>query len=118
MHTKNEEIALKWLEAFNKQDIEKLITLYSDDAVHYSPKLKILQPETMGFIKGKSHLKQWWVDAFERLPQLHYQLIILTANDKAVCIEYVRKVPGEEDMLVAEILDIEELIIASRVYHG
>ena len=118
MHTKNEETALKWMEAFNEHDIENLMALYSEDAVHYSPKLKIHHPETMGFIKGKAALKEWWRDAFERLPQLHYQLILLTANHKSVCMEYVRKVPGEDDILVAEILDIDELIIASRVYHG
>ena len=35
-------------------------------------------------------------------------------------MEYVRQVPGEEDMLVDEILEINEegLITASRVYHG
>lgn len=118
MHTKNEETALKWMQAFNQHDIEKLIALYSEDAVHYSPKLKLLQPHSMGFIKGKKQLKEWWIDAFNRLPQLHYKLISLTANDKSVCMEYVRTIPGEDDILVAEILDIDTLIVASRVYHG
>jgi hypothetical protein len=34
-------------------------------------------------------------------------------------MEYIRKVPNEDDMLVAEVLEIENgKIIASRVYHG
>jgi hypothetical protein len=34
-------------------------------------------------------------------------------------MEYVRQVEGEEDMLVAEVLEIEAgKIIFSRVYHG
>jgi hypothetical protein len=34
-------------------------------------------------------------------------------------MEYVRKVDGEEDMLVAEVLEINDgKILASRVYHG
>ena len=39
-------------------------------------------------------------------------------NDR-VFMEYVRNVAGEEDMLVAEVLEVKDgKIIASRVYHG
>jgi hypothetical protein len=34
-------------------------------------------------------------------------------------MEYIRTVDGEDDMLVAEVLEVKEnKIIASRVYHG
>jgi hypothetical protein len=34
-------------------------------------------------------------------------------------MEYIRKVEGEEDILVAEVLEIKgEKIVFSRVYHG
>ena len=46
-------IALKWFEAFNEHDLEKLLSLYDDNAEHFSPKLKVRQPETNGLIKGK-----------------------------------------------------------------
>jgi hypothetical protein len=117
MH-KNEQIATQWLSAFNDHDLERLLDLYDDDAVHYSPKLKIRQPETNGFVKGKDALRAWWKDAFERLPELYYKVTTLTANDDRIFMEYTRQVPGEEDMLVAEVLEIKEKIAASRVYHG
>jgi ketosteroid isomerase-like protein len=117
MH-KNEQIATQWLSAFNDHDLERLLDLYDDDAVHYSPKLKIRQPETNGFVKGKDALRAWWKDAFERLPELYYKVTTLTANDDRIFMEYTRQVPGEEDMLVAEVLEIKEKIVASRVYHG
>jgi hypothetical protein len=114
----NEQIAQQWFAAFNDHNLEKLLALYDDNAKHYSPKLKIRQPETEGWIVGKVALRVWWQDAFERLPTLHYKLTTLTANDKRVFMEYSRKVNGEEDMLVAEVLEIEERIVGSRVYHG
>ncbi|HVA97330.1 MAG TPA: nuclear transport factor 2 family protein [Bacteroidia bacterium] len=115
----NEAIAEKWFAAFNAHDLEKLLELYDDQAKHFSPKLKIRQPETNGFINGKTALKNWWKDAFERLPNLHYEVTTLTSNDKRVFMEYIRKVPTEADMLIAEVLEIEnEKIIFSRVYHG
>lgn len=119
MKLTNEEIAIKWFEAFNEHNLENLLSLYSDNAQHFSPKLKIRQPETNGLIIGKNALRTWWADAFERLPNLHYKVTSLTANEQRVFMEYIRQVPNEDDMLVAEVLEIDKgLIIASRVYHG
>jgi len=117
--TLNDKIALKWFEAFNDHNLEQLLALYDDHAEHFSPKLKIRRPETKGLVSGKTALRDWWQDAFERLPELHYVVTSLTANPDRVFMEYIRQVPGEEDMLIAEVLDIkDEKIVASRVYHG
>ena len=115
----NNAIANKWFEAFNEHDLEKLLALYDDKAEHYSPKLKIRLPETNGLVSGKTALRGWWRDAFDRLPTLNYIPTTLTATDERVFMEYVRKVDNEPDMLVAEVLEIKDgSIIASRVYHG
>lgn len=112
-------IAEQWFEAFNQHDIEKLLNLYSEDAAHYSPKLKLHQPESQGLINGKDALRLWWTDAFKRLPHLHYKLLKLTAENEQVFMEYIRQTPGEEDLRVGEVLVIENSkIIASRVYHS
>lgn len=119
MNNLNIEVAKLWLKAFNEHNLEALLSLYDEKAEHYSPKLKIRQPETQGFIKGKSALRAWWLDAFERLPSLQYIPQSLTANNDRVFMEYVRKVQGEEETKVAEVLEIKNgLIIYSRVYHG
>lgn len=112
-------IARDWFRAFNMQDLGTLLSLYHNNASHYSPKLKLRSPETGGYVKGKKDLRIWWQDAFDRLPELHYAPTSFTANEERVFLEYTRSVPGEPDMLVAEVLEIKNgLIIASRVYHG
>lgn len=114
-----QSIAFRWVDAFNNHNLELLLSLYDDDAEHFSPKLKIRQPETNGLVVGKAAMRTWWQDAFERLPSLHYKLKTLTANGDRVFMEYVRTVSGEEDILVAEVLDVRNgKIVASRVYHG
>jgi len=119
LKTDNFLIAKRWLKSFNEHELDDLLKLYDDTAVHFSPKLKIRHPETKGLIKGKDALYTWWLDAFERLPQLAYQEKTITADDNKVFMEYTRMVPGEENMNVAEVLEIKDgLIIASRVYHG
>jgi ketosteroid isomerase-like protein len=116
---KLQSIAFKWFDAFNNHNLEQLLSLYDDDAEHFSPKLKIRQPETNGLVIGKQAMREWWQDAFERLPSLNYKVTSLTANGDRVFMEYIRTVNGEEDMLVAEVLVVREnKIIASRVYHG
>lgn len=116
---KNLSIAHLWFEAFNAHNLEKLLSLYDDEAQHFSPKLKIRHPETNGLVIGKNALRNWWQDAFERLPTLNYKVTSLTSNDDRVFMEYIRTVADEENMLVAEVLEIKEgKIIASRVYHG
>lgn len=116
---KNLSIAHAWFEAFNSHNLKKLLSLYDDEAEHFSPKLKIRHPETNGLVTGKNALRTWWQDAFDRLPTLHYKVTSLTANSDRVFMEYIRTVENEEDMLVAEVLEIKEgNIVASRVYHG
>lgn len=115
----NEAIAKKWFEAFNSHNLEDLLYLYDEAATHFSPKLKIRKPETNGLIKGKNELRIWWQDAFDRLPTLYYKATSLTSNNNRVFLEYVRQVEDKEDMLVAEVLEIEAgKIVFSRVYHG
>jgi len=114
-----QSIAFRWFDAFNNHNLEQLLSLYDEEAKHFSPKLKIRKPETNGFVEGKSALREWWKEAFERLPSLHYKVTSLTANGDRVFMEYVRNVDGEDDMLVAEVLEVKDgKIIFSRVYHG
>ncbi len=113
------QLAHQWFDAFNKQDLDALLALYDDNAEHYSPKLKLHQPETQGLIQGKAALCQWWQDAFQRLPELHYKIIHLMADEQQVFMEYMRHTPNEPDLRVGEVLSIEGgKIIASRVYHS
>ncbi|MNK47225.1 SnoaL-like domain protein [compost metagenome] len=110
---------MQWFEAFNAKQLDKLLNLYTEDAEHFSPKLKIRQPETQGLVKGREAMRVWWQDAFDRLPTLNYKVKTLTANEYRVFMEYTRTVQGEEDMQVAEVLEVKEgKIVASRVYHG
>ena len=116
---KNLSIAHKWFDAFNQHNLDQLLSLYDDDAEHFSPKLKLKNPETNGFVKGKKALHDWWHEAFESLPTLHYKVTSLTANADRVFMEYLRTVEAQDNMTVAEVLEIKEgKIVFSRVYHG
>jgi ketosteroid isomerase-like protein len=112
-------IARRWLDCFARHDLEGLLALYADDAVHTSPKIRVRHPETGGVLRGKPALRAWWADAFARIPELGYELGTLTADEHRVFMEYVRHAPGDDDLPVAEVLDVAAgVIVASRVFHG
>ena len=118
---KNQNLAIlkKWFEGFNSKNLDLLLSLYHNNAEHFSPKLKIRKPETNGLIKGKEQLRDWWKDAFERLPELHYEPNYSIGDDKSVFVEYIRTTPGEEDLIVGEVLFFENgLIVKSKVFHS
>jgi heme-degrading monooxygenase HmoA/ketosteroid isomerase-like protein len=112
-------IAQRWLSCFEHRDLDGLLALYSDDATHTSPKIRVRHPETGGLLRGKAAMRAWWQDSFDRLPSMRYEATALTANRECVFMEYVRKVDGEPDMPVAEALDVRDgKIVACRVFHG
>src|SRR5579859_3768800 len=100
-------IANQWFAAFNDKDLERLLALYDDQAEHFSPKLKVRQPETKGLIKGKAALRAWWQNAFDRLQSLRYEIYRLTPHEDRVFMEYLRHVYGEDDLFVGEMLEIK-----------
>ena len=115
-------LAERWLQAFNGRDLNGLLALYDADAVHVSPKLRDRQPETRGEIRGVAALRTWWQGAMERLPGLRYEPLHITCGAEAdgrVFMEYLRTVPGEPDLVVAEVLVVRDgKIVYSSVFHG
>ncbi len=113
------DIANRWFDAFNEHNLEKLLALYHDHAAHFSPKLKVRQPETDGLVTGKAALRAWWADSFERLPTLRYYPTNFIVGDTSIFMEYRREVQGEPHLMVGEVLEMENgKILRSRVYHG
>ena len=111
--------AKAWLDAFNARDLDRLLALYADDAVHTSPKLRAKDPATKGRVTGKAALRAWWKDSFDRLPGLRYEERHLTASGERVFMEYDRLLPNEETLRVAEVLVVRGGVIReSHVFHG
>ncbi|HYG50824.1 MAG TPA: nuclear transport factor 2 family protein [Flavobacteriales bacterium] len=112
-------IAQRWFEAFNRHKPDELLSLYHDQAKHYSPKLKLKHPATDGLIAGKEALRNWWEEAFQNIPTLTYHPNFILCDGNRVFMEYIRKAVGDADMVVGELLVIENgLIVESKVYHG
>ena len=117
-----ESLGRRWLACFESKDLETLVSLYAEDARHYSPRLRAARPETGGWIEGHAALRAWWADAFARIPQLSYEeRSIRTGTDGtgtgSIVLEYLRHASGEPDVLVVESFAVRSgLIRESRVH--
>ena len=67
-----QQIAIRWFDAFNTKNLEKLLELYDDEAQHFSPKLKVRQPETNGLIIGKEAIDETICDHSSRRKRNSY----------------------------------------------
>lgn len=112
-------LARRWLSCFETKDVDALVALYALDARHFSSKLRTLRPGSGGCIRGRAALREWWADAFVRIPGLRYLESRITAQPGRMVLEYLRSAPGEPDLPVAEVFEVDDGLIAeSRVYHG
>ena len=110
------QIATNWFAAFNKQNVDDLLSLYDDDDEHFSPRLLKNHPETNGLIKGKAAMRDWWQEAFDKMPSLRYHPIEIREENDIVFLEYKRMVDDEEDQVVKEYLQIRNgEIVFSKV---
>jgi hypothetical protein len=113
------EVVNEWLRAFNRADANAMVALYAEDAIHTSPKLRSAQPSSEGRLVGKAAMRQWWLDAFDRLPSISYEVVSIVSDDHVAVIEYLRHRRGEATIQVAEVFEIKEgKIVRSHVYHG
>ena len=109
----------RWLAAYNARQLDKLLALYTEDAVHVSPALRERMPSTGGEIRGQAALRGWWHDAMQRLPELHYAKRSLTVGADRAVLEYMRENPGEAARPVAVVFTREGArLSSSHVFHG
>ena len=102
----------RWLDAFNRADLDALLALYADDATHTTPR----QPSPL---VGKSALAAWWGASFARLPGLHYRRVAVTETAERLIVEYDRELPGTPtERVVVTMATRVGRIVASRVHHG
>jgi steroid delta-isomerase-like uncharacterized protein len=112
------DVALRWLAAFNAGDADAVAALYSEDAIHESPKVRRAMPASGGRLTGKAAIRDWFREAIARTPGMSYDLSALTSDDSRVVIEYMRRAPGEEPLAVAEAFAVRHgKIVHSVVYH-
>src|SRR5687768_5603378 len=91
----------RWIAAWNSRDLERILTLYADDAEMTSDGIVRLGFTVQGSVRGKQNLRAYWTKALAMLPNLHFtasgfvtspiSVVVHYTNDRGLAIcEYLR----------------------------
>ena len=83
-----EELARRWIEAWNSHDLERVLTLYDDDAEMVSPVIVRVGINAEGRLKGKDRLRAYWSTALQGHRDLKFKLLEAFASPDSVVVRY------------------------------
>ncbi len=69
-----QQFAYDWLNAWNRHDLEAILSHYADDIQFASPYVVLLADEPSGVLHGKAALRNYWHKGLQRIPELHFDL--------------------------------------------
>ena len=81
-------LAKEWIAAWNSHDLERILALYAEDSEMTSDRIPLLGLDASGTLRGKHRLRQYWEIAFQRLPNLHFDLIEIYVSPDSLVVFY------------------------------
>src|SRR5437879_7141862 len=81
-------LAKEWIAAWNSHDLERILALYTDDSEMTSDRIPLRGLDASGTLRGKLRLRRYWEIAFQRLPNLHFDLIESYVSPDSLVVFY------------------------------
>jgi ketosteroid isomerase-like protein len=78
----------EWVEAWNSRDLERVLTMYSEDAEMTSDRIPKLGFDASGTVRGKASLRAYWGKALTLIANLHFTLIDTYVSPDSVVVFY------------------------------
>ncbi|HBD12773.1 MAG TPA: nuclear transport factor 2 family protein [Porticoccaceae bacterium] len=82
------KFADEWLAAWNAHDLKRILSHYEEDFEMASPAIVSLMGQASGILKGKQSVGEYWSQALEKYPQLHFQLEHVLCGANSVTLIY------------------------------
>ena len=99
-HAWAQEFCESWVAAWNAQDLERVLSHYSDDVIFTSPVAAQLLDGSDGVIRGKAALRHYWAEGLPLIPNLHFELLGVYSGVDTLVINY----RNQKGVLVSEVL--------------
>ncbi len=93
-HEEAARFASDWVEAWNRHDIDAVLTHYADDFEMTSPMIQQVLGIESDTLKGKKAIGDYWRAALSKVPDLAFSVIDVTSGLDVVSI-YYRAVLGK-----------------------
>lgn len=78
----------EWIAAWNARDVEGVLAHFTDDVVFSSPVAKQVLEGSDGVLRGKSALREYWLLALSRVPDLHFELVGVYVGVGVIAINF------------------------------
>jgi ketosteroid isomerase-like protein len=84
-----DKFAGEWVDAWNRHDLEGVLSHYADDFEMSSPYIAAIAGEVSGTLKGKPAVAAYWSAALKRMPELHFELRQTLVGADSVTLYYL-----------------------------
>lgn len=103
------------MQNWNNHDLEAVLRDFHDDVVFTSPVAAKLVPQTQGVVRGKAALRQYWITAVERIPDLRFVVESVYQGIDTIVITY----RNQNNAMVNEVLRFKDnaVIEGHGTYH-
>jgi len=104
-----------WLEAWNHQDLEKILSFYHKDCEFSSPLISEVLKTPISELKGTEQLRDYWQRALKLVPNLSFELISILVGVNSLIITYY----GAHDTSSADVFyfNADNKVIKSSSYY-
>lgn len=83
-----DHFASDWIDAWNKHDLVRILSHYTDDFEMSSPVIIKLADEPSGTLRGKDAVGSYWVKALQLFPDLHFELLATLVGVNSITLYY------------------------------
>ena len=83
-----EHFSAEWIESWNAQDMERILSHYTENFVMSSPLIAVVAGEPSGTLHGKKAIADYWKKALSQAPTLHFELVSTLVGADSVTIYY------------------------------
>ncbi|HEY7571627.1 MAG TPA: nuclear transport factor 2 family protein [Nitrososphaeraceae archaeon] len=111
----------RWTKAWNDHNIKEVLSLYSENILFSSPKVKSVYPNrTSATIANKKDLEEYFCSGLKKFPALHFTSIDYFLKNRKVIFEYSATPDNKIQWSVIEKFEfnVDRLIEKSSVYYG
>ncbi|MHB8409785.1 MAG: nuclear transport factor 2 family protein, partial [Acidiferrobacterales bacterium] len=83
-----DHFAADWIESWNRHDLARVLSHYTDDFEMSSPMIIKVAGEPSGTLKGKKAVGTYWAKALQLNPHLHFELVATLVGVDSITLYY------------------------------
>ena len=88
MTTDIQKFAQEWINSWNSHNLNEILKHYSHTIEITTPMIRLAAGIERDSLRGKMALRDYWEQALNRIPDLHFELIEVTRGVNSIALYY------------------------------